>query len=219
MGFGDYLRAIEDGSHDFSGNELARDALTNAAYVDFLRPWRDRLGEGRMFVCTFDELRRDAPALTRRIAQWTGLDPSFYDSHDFASENESYVPRSRGLQNLNIALRERLPKGALYRGLRGVYRRLNTTRPRRSPTRISIWPGCGTALPRPMRHWRQSSGWICRAGAEPSRRPRQHPVIDTDQPVGMGGGGDVIGQRPGSKRPNAGRRSSAAFSEPASGRS
>lgn len=133
MGFGDYLRAIEDGSHDFSGNELARDALTNAAYVDFLRPWRDRLGKGRMFVCTFDELRRDAPALTRRIAQWAGLDPSFYDSHDFVSENESYVPRSRGLQNLNIALRERLPKGVLYRGLRGVYRRLNTTRPPAQP--------------------------------------------------------------------------------------
>lgn len=128
MSFEDYLAALAAGSHDFGGNELARDALQNARYVDYLRLWRDRLGPDRMLVCTFDELRQDHAGLTRKIADWAGLNTDFYDHYDFPNENESYVPRWRMLQRVNIALRESLPKGAAYNALRALYRKMNTRR-------------------------------------------------------------------------------------------
>lgn len=128
MSFDDYLGALHAKNHQFGGNELARDALQNARYVEYLRLWRDRLGPDRMLVCTFDQLRQNPADLTRKIAAWAGLDVGFYDNYDFPSENESYVPRWRLLQRANIFLRERLPKGAGYDALRSVYRRINTHR-------------------------------------------------------------------------------------------
>ncbi len=126
MDFTRYLETVRTGGMDFGGNELARDALANARYVNFLLPWRDRLGTDRMMISTFDELRADAPGLTRRVAEWIGLDPAFYDGYDFPRENETYIPRSRLLHRANLAVRSRLPNGSIYRALRGVYRRLNT---------------------------------------------------------------------------------------------
>ncbi|MGX0877590.1 hypothetical protein ACSSV4_002280 [Roseovarius sp. MBR-154] len=131
MSFQDYLHALRQRTHDFSGNELARDALQNAAYVHWLRKWRARLGPDRMKVCTFDALKQDARAFMMDLASWTGLDPAFYETYDFRVENQSYVPRNRSLQRLNIALRDALPKGAIYSLARSLYRRVNTRAPER----------------------------------------------------------------------------------------
>lgn len=133
LSFSDYLDRLQQGGNDFGGNELARNALRNADYLPYLRRWRAALGEDRMLVCTFDELQADARGLTRRLAAWAGLDPDFYDGYDFPSENESYVPRLRSLQRINIAMRAHLPKGRLYDMVRRLYRRMNTTRPNRTP--------------------------------------------------------------------------------------
>ncbi|MDU8911001.1 sulfotransferase [Aestuariicoccus sp. MJ-SS9] len=133
MTFEDFLAAIREGSASFSGNELAENALSNARYAVHLRPWRERLGPDRFRVVTFDELRRDPRGLMTRLAMWLDLDSAFYDSFRFEVENESYVPRSRLLQRLNIALRASLPKGATYNILRRAYRLLNTTKTARTP--------------------------------------------------------------------------------------
>ncbi|MDB6178727.1 hypothetical protein PAF17_14610 [Paracoccus sp. Z330] len=79
-----------------------------------------------MMVCTFDELVADPRDLVRRIAIWSGLDPSFYDDFAFEKENESYQPKSRALQRINVSIRAHLSKGRFYDGLRGLYRKLNT---------------------------------------------------------------------------------------------
>lgn len=129
MSFAAYLDAVRAGSHEFKGNEIARNALDFARYADFLEPWRDRLGAERIMVVTFDALRADQRALTARIAAWLGLDPAFYDSYAFGRENETYAPRNQALQNANVAVRGLLPRGRIYKALRGVYRRLNTRRP------------------------------------------------------------------------------------------
>lgn len=129
MSFADYLRAIRTRSHDFGGNELARDALQNATYLPWLEGWRARLGAARMRVCTFDSLRQDPRGFMADLALWAGIDPAFYDRYDLAAENESYVPVNRPLQRLNIALRDHLPKGRLYEAARSFYRRLNTRPP------------------------------------------------------------------------------------------
>ena len=129
MSFSDFVSAARRGEHAFGGNELARDALRNAAYADFLEPWRDRLGPGRMRVVTFDALRADPRGFTADVARWAGLDPSFYDAYGFARDNETYAARWRPLQGVNVALRGRLPKGRLYGAARRAYRSLNTRPP------------------------------------------------------------------------------------------
>lgn len=133
MSFAEYLETVRQHGSEFRGNELARDALQNADYLPWLRLWHKHLGDERMLVCTLDELKSDPRALVQRIAKWVDLDPSFYDTFNFGAENESYQPRSRSLQHLNIALRAHLPKGRIYRGLRGIYRQMNTRPPVKNP--------------------------------------------------------------------------------------
>lgn len=141
--FAGYLDMIRRGDSDFRGNELARDALRNADYLPFLRRWHARLGKERMLVCTFDELKTDPRGLVQRLARWVGLDPGFYDDFDFASRNETYRPRLRSLQRVNIALRAHLPKGRFYDRARQLYRRLNTTRPAAEPALAPVLAALG----------------------------------------------------------------------------
>ena len=85
-----------------------------------------------MKVLTFDRLRDDPAGLLEDIAAWCGLKEGFYEGYAFPRDNESYVPRNRALQRLNIAIRAHLPKGRLYNGARWLYRRLNTRPPERA---------------------------------------------------------------------------------------
>ena len=126
MSFADFVAAARDGSHAFGGNEIAANALAFARYAKWLDPWRAALGDDRMMVRSFDELVADQKEFTRSVAAWIGLDPAFYDGYGFPRENETYVPRNRALQRLNVAIRDKLPKGALYDTARALYRRLNT---------------------------------------------------------------------------------------------
>ncbi|QPH55955.1 sulfotransferase domain-containing protein [Pontivivens ytuae] len=111
----------------FRGNELAGDPMGTANYVHHLRAWRDAVGAERMIVCLFEDMRTNPKAFMRSLAERLGISPSHYDSYHFPIENESYAVRSHALQRVNIALRQRLPKGAVYNAIRTVYRAFNTT--------------------------------------------------------------------------------------------
>lgn len=129
MTFAEFLVAARAGDHDFKGNELASRAFEYARYAEHLSRWEARLGRDRLMVVTLDALKNDQKALTQKIAAWIGLDPTFYEDYAFPRENETYAPRNRALQSVNIAIRGLLPKGRLYRGLRHLYRGLNTRKP------------------------------------------------------------------------------------------
>ena len=130
MDFAAFLAAVRNRSHKFKGNELAQNALQHARYIDYLKPWHDRLGDDRMLVETFETLLDNRLELTKRIASWVGLDPHFYDGYDFPRENETYTPRNRVLQSVNIKMRRLLPKGRLYSSARDLYRLINTEKGR-----------------------------------------------------------------------------------------
>ncbi|SFN59291.1 Sulfotransferase family protein [Thioclava dalianensis] len=129
LSFADYVAALSSGRADFRGNELAARALEHARYIDYLRPWQARLGAERMRVVLFDQLAADPRRLMRDLAIWLGLDPEFYGEAHFAPRNQSYRPRSRLVHAANLRLRGRLPQGRFYRGMRRIYRRLNTAPP------------------------------------------------------------------------------------------
>lgn len=126
MDFTTFLDAARTKSCDFNGNELAQNALENAAYVHHLREWRQRLGENRMMVRNFEDIRQDQRAFIKDVAQWIGLSPDFYEKYDFPRENETYIPANRSLQKLNLAIRHLLPRGSAYNRLRTLYRAVNT---------------------------------------------------------------------------------------------
>ncbi|MBU2503349.1 sulfotransferase [bacterium] len=127
--FAEYLEEISQGRGDYRGNELAANALRNAAYVDFLLQWRNRFGSERMRVWLFDDLVADPRAFAKKAAEFVGLDPAFFDSFDFPKSNETFAVRSRRLHEVNVAVRAVLPKGNLYKAARSVYRMLNTRKP------------------------------------------------------------------------------------------
>jgi len=132
MTFEGYLAAVRAGDRDFSGNELAARALGYADYRPWLLAWREALGRERMKVVTFDQLCSDPRSMMDELAEWVGIDPRFYDNFSFATENETYAPKNRFVQQINIALRGYLPKGRVYEVGRRLYRRLNTTVPVKS---------------------------------------------------------------------------------------
>ena len=134
MTFREFIAAVENGSSDFKGNELAANALANACYPEHLRRWRDTVGADRMLILLFEDIVRDNRAAMRRVAEALGISPSFYASYDFPRENSTYAARSGWLQDLNIWLRSRLPQGRLYDRVRELYRAINT-RPVTPPAR------------------------------------------------------------------------------------
>ena len=126
--FRDFVKNARAGNApNYGGNELARNALGNAQYVDFLLKWRHALGPDRFQIYLFEDMRRDPGDVVERVAAFAGLDPTFSKSLDFAAHNQTVSVRSRALQDVNIALRARLPKGRLYEAARSIYRRVNTT--------------------------------------------------------------------------------------------
>ena len=126
MTFRNFIEAAEQGTNDFKGNELARNAITNVWYPQHLERWRDRVGSDRMLILLFENLVTDSGAVLRTLAWRLGIDSGFYDTYDFPHENSTYVARSGTLQGLNERLRGRLPKGSLYNFMRSLYRTINT---------------------------------------------------------------------------------------------
>jgi hypothetical protein len=131
VGFADFVRLVDSGKARFKGNELAEHALEYAWYPTYLRQWRDAVGNGRLLVLLFDELVTDSRGTMAKLAERMDIDPAFYETYDFPAENVSYVSRSRLLQQINIAVRGRLPRGRFYHAVRRLYRSLNTRKPPR----------------------------------------------------------------------------------------
>jgi len=127
--FSDYIDSLARGDCNYKGNELAENAIYNARYYPFLDEWAKRLDDSRMYVCTFDELKKDPKTLVKKISIWIGLDPAFFDSYSFPRDNETYSVRSSYFQKINIKIRGLLPRGKLYDALRSVYRKVNTKVP------------------------------------------------------------------------------------------
>jgi hypothetical protein len=131
VGFAEFVRLVDCGKARFKGNELAEHALEYAWYPEYLRQWRDAVGKDRLVVLLFDDLVADSRGTMAKLAERMNIDPAFYETYEFPAENVSYVSRSRLLQQINIAIRGRLPQGRFYGAVRRLYRSLNTRKPPR----------------------------------------------------------------------------------------
>lgn len=127
--FEGFICEVKSGTAKYRGNELAENAIKFAQYVDYLVKWRDRLGPDRIMVKTFDQLMSCNRSFTQEVATWCGLNAEFYDEYTFPRQNETYTPKNKSLQKLNVLVRNRIPKGRIYERAREIYRGLNTTKP------------------------------------------------------------------------------------------
>jgi hypothetical protein len=138
MSFAEFLSVADAGTSEFYGNELARHAINNARYIDFLSRWSAACGKNRIHVFLFEDVLSDPRRFMQLLARRFSIDPDFYDDYEYPAENQTYTVRSRSLQKLNVSIRSWLPQGAAYNALRGLYRRLNTkVEPPRDPSGIA----------------------------------------------------------------------------------
>jgi len=133
MDFVSFIKAAKAGDPAIARNELCRDVLINARYIDHLAKWHDRLGE-RMSVFVFEEMVRADKRVEfmKALAARFGLDPGFYDSYAFPTANESYVAKHAGLNRLLVPVRNAVigaigSDNGVYRAARNFYRTHFTT--------------------------------------------------------------------------------------------
>jgi Sulfotransferase domain len=105
-------------------------AAARGRYEDLLPPFDARYPAAQVLLVSFEDLKRDAPGVTRRIARFAGLDERFYDGYSFGRENVSFRARHGNLQRVAIAVNNHLEgfwrqNPAIKRTLLRWYKRFN----------------------------------------------------------------------------------------------
>jgi hypothetical protein len=126
MTFTQFVAHARNGTWKFEPHWQLRDAFVHCEYEHHLDNWRAAIGNTRIKVFIFEEMIKNKVEFMKYVSSWVGIDPSFYDSYDFYSENESYQVRSWAFQKVNLFIRARMPQGLIHRNLRSLYKKMNT---------------------------------------------------------------------------------------------
>lgn len=106
---------------------LPRD-IQYSRYIEYLERWRERLGDERLRILSFEQLRADPRSAVRELCGWLGLDPGVYDDYDFATRNRTIAVRSPRAHGMAQALASRLPLGAIRTPVKRLYSALQSKR-------------------------------------------------------------------------------------------
>lgn len=102
---------------------VLRNDIGFSRYVEYIGPWVERFGRGRVDVLLFEDLKSNPRAFMKAFAERVGVDASFYDSYDFPLKNETFGVRypslHRGVRKLNGLV----PAAGLKGALKKVYLR------------------------------------------------------------------------------------------------
>ncbi len=129
ISFSQFLDLVKKRDSAIGKNELLLNALENCDYQAHIQKWIRRVGNERVLVYIFEDMKADKRRFMQTLAADIGIEPEFYEHYHFRIENYSYKVRSYQLHQLNIRIRKVLPipqRSRLWRGLRSVYRSLNT---------------------------------------------------------------------------------------------
>ena len=129
MSFSKFVELARSQNPAVSRNELLINAFANCDYELHLKRWMQNIGQDRISIYIFEDMKRDRKHFVQCVAREMGIDSCFYNTYSFPVENYSYRLRSYHLHQLNIRVRNMLPisqRSSLWRGLRSVYRKLNT---------------------------------------------------------------------------------------------
>jgi hypothetical protein len=144
LSFSDFLRLVESEGDPGrierelgpspSSYVLARD-LQYSRYIDYLGAWVERVGEDRIRILLFEEMSSDPRSELEGICDWLGIDPSFYESYDFAARNRTVPVRSPRLQRLALALSARMRDSKLKAFAKRLFLGLQSGKEKRARSR------------------------------------------------------------------------------------
>ena len=83
--------------------------LEHGHYARYLSPWVEALGHDHIKVVLFEQVMKNPREAMRELAAWLGLDPSFYDSFDFATRNETVSIKKKGLHQFGLRVQRYIP--------------------------------------------------------------------------------------------------------------
>jgi hypothetical protein len=113
--FDDYVGYMLDGRQDVAYRSL----FEEGRYSTRLREWRRVFGEERLLTLWFDDIAKRPDKVMATVAQFAGIDSSFYDDYSFGKENAARVlPNSKPrqvYQAFKHQVRELFPKSVFIR--------------------------------------------------------------------------------------------------------
>jgi len=104
---------------------LERD-VAYSEYIRYLIPWRQVVGDERLFVLQFEELVSSPQSVCQDIATAVGVDPEVYGTFDFSARNATYRIRSQALHAVARIIGEWLPDGGVKRLVKEGYMAMAT---------------------------------------------------------------------------------------------
>ena len=124
------LSKLNGNGGDADWDELAgasayvlRNDIGFSRYVEYVVPWVERFGRGRVDVLLFEDLKANPRAFMKEFAARVRIDASFYDSYDFPLKNETFGVRYPSLHRGVRKLNELVPAAGLKGALKKVYLR------------------------------------------------------------------------------------------------
>jgi hypothetical protein len=120
LSFADFLQLVEERpgetasgwARGASAYVLPRD-FEYSRYADYLCQWRKALGDERLKVLLFEDLRADPKAVLQQLCGWLGIDPAFYEDYAFAGRNLTISVRSPAIQRMARGVAAKLGSGSL----------------------------------------------------------------------------------------------------------
>jgi hypothetical protein len=127
--------------------------LNKVDYVKHLKVWIEAMPEGYVRFWAFEDFMSRKESVMKEIAEYVGVDPSFYDRFDFEHRNESVAIKSGFLHQLGLKIQPLIPH-AIQKAVLPLYMKINSggrvaDRPEDQPVLAQFkqdWAHVGEAL-------------------------------------------------------------------------
>lgn len=103
------------------------DPLARGHYIKYLSQWKSLLGEDRIYVVQSEALFSNKKNEMKKLADFLGIQPSFYDEFDFMKRNETVKMRSTKLHKFGLRMQRYVPQWLQEKVIIPIYLKINAT--------------------------------------------------------------------------------------------
>ena len=103
------------------------DPLQRGEYITYIDQWIEAFGEDGIYVLQLEKVFKNRVEELKNLAEFLGIEPSFYDEFDFVKRNETRKMRSTKLHRLGLQLQPLVPQWLQEKILIPLYLKLNST--------------------------------------------------------------------------------------------
>lgn len=83
--------------------------IANSRYADYLLAWVERFPRERLHFFLFEDMTRDKRTFVKGIAERLGLDPTFFETYEFKTWNESFQIKHPRIHKIRREIGRHLP--------------------------------------------------------------------------------------------------------------